>query len=193
MKDGNRQNYPSALADVNSRGVQQRAKEAVDWEAGQDILKNKLKSIEEKYALSQKAIPDALNRDLEGGRRKQKQQSKTLSKKGQRENATKTELAKLKLELEVAQRETGRVKAALGDLGSVRSVTVRAPGTTSFFYKLSTSRTSRKSILRHKNKASASAQKAQSKLEAELRNLELECSESELGWTGCSTTELQPA
>jgi len=90
------------LADVNSPGVQQRAKETVDWEAGQDTLKNKLKSIEEKYAVSQKAIPDALNQDLEGGRRKQKQQSKTISKKGQRENATKTELAKLKLELEVA-------------------------------------------------------------------------------------------
>merc|ERR1711861_67182 len=103
--------------------------EAANLEAGQEILKNKLKSIEEKYALSQKAIADAeaemkdmtkrlasVNRDLEEARKKQEQQSKTILKKEQWEKATKAELARLKLEVEMAHGETSRLKAALEDL-----------------------------------------------------------------------------
>jgi len=188
LKDRNRQNDPLALEDVNSPGVQRRAKEAANLEAEQEMLKNKLKNLEEKYALNQNAIADAeaevegmtrrlalVNRDLEVVRRKQELHSQTIAKKDQKENATKAELAKLKLELEVAQQEKGRVKAALEEIetGSQRD---RANAKNQLDVLQTEHDQALQDIasLRSKNIASASAQKAQSKLEAELRNLKEE-------------------
>jgi len=157
-------------------------------EVVQETLKNKLKSMEEKYALSQKAIADveaekegmskrlaSVDRHLEEAKRKQEQQSKTISQKEQSESATKAELAKLKLEVDSAQRETGRLKAALEDL-EISSQRDRA-NVKSQLNVLQTDHTwalEEISSLRSKNKASASAQRVASKLESELRNLKEE-------------------
>jgi len=150
LKDRNQQNDLLASEDANSPGVQRCAKEAANLEAGQEKLKDKLKSVEEKHALSQKAIADAeaataetterlasLDQDAEEARRKQDQQSKAILKKENWETANKAKLAKL------------NAKNQLNVLQEITS-------------------------LRSKNKASASAQRLAHKLEAELRNLKEE-------------------
>merc|ERR1719399_2327395 len=94
LADRNRQNDPLALEDMNSAGVRRGAKEAASLESGQELLKNKLKNMEDKYALSQKATADAedeiermtkrlaaVDRDLEDAKRKQEQQAETIAKK----------------------------------------------------------------------------------------------------------------
>lgn len=187
-KSVDRQNDVLALEDVNSANVQWHAKKAANLEVVQETLKNKLKSMEDKYALSQKAIADveaekegmtkrlvSVDRHLEEAKRKQEQQSKTISKKEQWESVTKAELAKLKFEVDSAQRETGRLKVALEDL-EISSQRDRA-NVKSQLNVLQTDHTwalEEISSLRSKNRASASAQRVASKLEAELRNLKEE-------------------
>merc|ERR1712007_92015 len=151
-------------------------------------LKNKLKSVEEKRALSQNAIADAeaetaemtkrlalLDQDPEEARRKQEQQSKTILKKEHWETANKAELAKLKLEVEVAHQETGRLKAVLEDL-EISSQHDRASAKNQLNVLQTEHELALEEItsLRSKNKASASARRVAYNLEAELRNLKEE-------------------
>jgi len=188
LGDRNRKNDPLALEDVNSPGVRRRAREAASLESGQEMLKTKIKSMEEKYALSQQAIADAedemeqltkrmasVDRDLEEAKRKQEQQSETILKKEQSESATKAEIAELKLELEVTQQETGTMKAALEDLeiSSQRDRT-RAKNQLSILQTEHEQALEEITSLESKNKAYTNAQEVKSKLEAELRNLKEE-------------------
>merc|ERR1712007_105622 len=100
------------LEDEDSVGVRKRAEAKLDA-AQEEILKNKIKSTEDKLALSQKAASEAeaeiestqkrLNitiKDFQDCRRKNEQAMETLAKQEQRENTVRADLSKLKLEVE---------------------------------------------------------------------------------------------